>query len=294
MTEPGADRALAGAFQQQRERLVAVAYRMLGSRADAEDAVQDAWLRLTRQDPTSIDNLAGWLTTVVGRICIDLLRSRRAHPEVSYEQRLPDVVVTEDDGGAPADEAVRAESVGLALLVVLDTLGPAERLAFVLHDLFAVPFDEIARVLERSTDATKMLASRARRKVRGTPRSTGDRAQQREVVDAFLAAARTGDFDGLLRVLDPDVRWTVHTRRGVLVRHGATEVAARARLGERGTVTARRALVNGEPGIVVHATDGRPLGVMACTVVDGRMVDILSISHPAALGSIAPLGHGDG
>ena len=294
MTEPGADRALAGAFQQQRERLVAVAYRMLGSRADAEDAVQDAWLRLTRQDPTSIDNLAGWLTTVVGRICIDLLRSRRAHPEVSYEQRLPDVVVTEDDGGAPADEAVRAESVGLALLVVLDTLGPAERLAFVLHDLFAVPFDEIARVLERSTDATKMLASRARRKVRGTPRSTGDRAQQREVVDAFLAAARTGDFDGLLRVLDPDVRWTVHTRRGVLVRHGATEVAARARLGERGTVTARRALVNGEPGIVVHATDGRPLGVMASTVVDGRMVDILSISHPAALGSIAPLGHGDG
>ncbi|BCJ37416.1 DNA-directed RNA polymerase sigma-70 factor [Actinocatenispora thailandica] len=277
---------LAAAFEQQRGRLVAVAYRMLGSRSDAEDAVQEAWLRLNRQDAAAIDNLAGWLTTVVGRICIDLLRSRRTHPEVSYEHQLPDFVVTEDDGAQPADEAVLAESVGLALLVVLDTLGPAERLAFVLHDMFAVPFDEVGRVLDRSPDAAKMLASRARRKVQGTARPSDDRQRQREVVDAFLAASRAGDFDGLLRVLDPDVRWTAHTARGVLVRRGAAEVAERAQLGARAAVDARRALVNGEPGIVVRGPSGTLIGVMACTVADGRLVEILSVNDPALLASI--------
>ena len=201
---------------------------MLGSRADAEDAVQEAWLRLARQDADAIDNLAGWLTTVVGRVCIDVLRSRKARPEAPYDDWLPELVVTEDDDGAPEDDALLAESVGLALLVVLDTLRPAERLAFVLHDMFAVPFDEIGRILDRSTDAAKMLASRARRKVQDTPHPTEERRQQRAVVDAFLAAARDGDFEGLLRVLDPDVTWRTYTARGVAVRLGAAEVAGRA------------------------------------------------------------------
>jgi RNA polymerase sigma factor (sigma-70 family) len=190
MTGTGPDDALAGAFEEQRGRLVAVAHRMLGSRADAEDAVQEAWLRLARQDAGAIDNLAGWLTTVVGRVCIDVLRARKTRPEVSYEDRLPEFVVTEDRGGAPEEDSLLAESVGLALLVVLDTLGPTERLAFVLHDMFAVPFEEIGQIIGRSADATKMLASRARRKVRGTPRPADERRRQRAVVDAFLAAAR--------------------------------------------------------------------------------------------------------
>ena len=236
---------------------MAVAYRMLGSRADAEDAVQEAWLRLARQDPASIDNLAGWLTTVVGRVCIDMLRSRKARPEVSYEDRLPELMVTEDTVGTPEDEALLADSVGLALLVVLDTLGPAERLAFVLHDMFSVPFEEIGQIIGRSTDASKMLASRARRKVQGTHRSTDDRQQQRAVVDAFLAAARNGDFEGLLRVLDPDVTWRTHTAHGVVVRIGATEVASGRGVGpEPGT--AHRVLVNGEPGIVAWSAKGKP------------------------------------
>ena len=168
MTESGPDEALAEAFEEQRGRLVAVAYRMLGSRADAEDAVQEAWLRLARQDAGAIDNLSGWLTTVVGRVCIDALRARKARPEASYDDRLPELVVAEDPGGAPEDDALLAESVGLALLVVLDTLRPAERLAFVLHDMFAVPFGEIGQIIGKSPDATKMLASRARRKVQDT------------------------------------------------------------------------------------------------------------------------------
>ncbi|MDX2733021.1 sigma-70 family RNA polymerase sigma factor [Streptomyces sp. PA03-2a] len=286
MTGPGPDEALAGAFEQQRGRLVAVAHRMLGSRADAEDAVQEAWLRLARQDTAAIDNLAGWLTTVVGRICIDVLRSRKSRPEASYDDRLPELVVTEDDGGAPEDDALLSESVGLALLVVLDTLRPTERLAFVLHDMFAVPFEEIGRIIGRSTDATKMLASRARRKVRDTPRTAEDRQQRRAVVDAFLAAARSGDFQGLLRILDPDVAWRSCTTRGVVVRLGAAEVADRAQRGARATVTARPALINGEPGVVAWGANGKLLGVMACTVVDGRIVEILSVSDRERLASI--------
>ena len=285
MTGPVPEEALAETFEGQRGRLVAVAYRMLGSRTDAEDAVQEAWLRLARQDAATIDNLAGWLTTVVGRVCIDMLRSRKARPETPYDDQLPDLVVTEDNDG-PEDDALLAESVGLALLVVLDTLQPAERLAFVLHDMFAVPFDEIGQIIGRSTDATKMLASRARRKVQGTHRPTHELRQQREVVDAFIAAGRDGDFEGLLRVLDPEVTWRAHTARGVVVRLGATKVAALAQHGARTKVTARRVLVNGEPGILAWGSKGKPLSVMACTVADGRIVEMVSVSDPKRLAAM--------
>lgn len=218
------------AFEAQRDRLRAVAHRMLGSHADAEDVVQEAWLRLSRQDSTTIHNLAGWLTTVVGRISLDVLRSRQARPESSYDDRLSELVVTLDDGPAPEDDAVLADSVGLALLVVLESLGPSERLAFVLHDLFAVPFDEIGHILGKSTAAAKMLASRARRKVRTAERPTGVGQEEREVVQAFLAAARRGDFEELLRVLHPEVKLTVDTPSGTVVALGATKVAAGAHL----------------------------------------------------------------
>ncbi len=286
MAGSGPDEAVAEAFEEQRGRLVAVAYRMLGSRADAEDAVQEAWLRLARQDAAAIDNLAGWLTTVVSRVCIDVLRSRRARPETSYDDRLPDLVVAEDSDGAPEDDVVLADSVGMALLVVLDTLRPAERLAFVLHDMFAVPFEEIGQIIGRSTDATKMLASRARRKVQGPHRRTDERRQQRAVVDAFITAAQTGDFEGLLRVLDPEVTWRTHTARGVVVRVGATEVAGRARRGVHAKLTAHRVLVNGEPGIVAWGEDGAARSVMACTVVDGRIVEMLSVTDPERLAAM--------
>jgi RNA polymerase sigma factor (sigma-70 family) len=286
MTAPRPDDAVAVAFEEQRGRLVGVAHRMLGSRADAEDAVQEAWLRLSRQDTAAIDNLAAWLTTVVGRVCIDVLRSRKVRREESYEDRLPDLVVTEDGEGAPEDGALLADSVGLALLVVLETLGPDERLAFVLHDIFAVPFDEIAQILGKSTDASKMLASRARRKVQGTHRRTDERDRQRAVVDAFLVAARGGDFEGLLRVLDPDVTWRTHTSQGVVVRLGATEVAAKVQQAVHSKATARRVLVNGEPGIMVWGANGTPQAVMACTVVDGRIVEMLSVLDPQRLAAM--------
>jgi RNA polymerase sigma-70 factor (ECF subfamily) len=281
----GSEDDLARAFEAQRRRLTSLAFRMLGSASDAEDAVQEAWLRLARHGAGSIDNLDAWLTTVVGRICIDMLRARRVRPQWGDDD-LPDMVVSEDDDSAPEDEAMLSDSVGLALLVVLDSLRPAERLAFVLHDMFAVPFDEIGQILGRSTDAAKMLASRARRKVQGAPHPTADRQQQREVVDAFLAAARGGDFDGLLRVLDPDVAWRTHTARGVVLRRGAAEVAATALEAERMPATARRVLVNGEPGIAVWGANGRPLGVMACTVADGRIVEIVSVIDASRLASM--------
>ncbi|MEJ7648768.1 MAG: sigma-70 family RNA polymerase sigma factor [Nakamurella sp.] len=286
MTGPDQKDAVTAVFTQQRGRLVSVAYRMLGSQADAEDAVQESWLRLVRQDATTIDNLAGWLTTVVSRVCLDMLRRRTARAEASYEDLLPELMVTEDDDEMPEGEVLLADSIGLALLVVLDSLGPAERLALVLHDMFAVPFEAIGEILGRSTDASKMLASRARRKVQGTHRPTGDRQQQRAVVDAFLTAARSGDFEGLLRVLDPDVTWRAHTARGVIVRLGATEVAGRARHGHRAKVTATPVRVNGEPGVVAWAANGRPLSVMACTVVDGRIVEILSETDPERLAAM--------
>jgi RNA polymerase sigma factor (sigma-70 family) len=286
MTGSGPDGAVAEAFEEQRGHLMAVAYRMLGSRADAEDAVQEAWLRLARQDAAAINNLAGWLTTVVGRVCIDVLRSRKARPEASYDDRLPELVVTEDGGGAPENGALLAESVGLALLVVLETLSPTERLAFVLHDMFAVPFEEIGQIIGRSTAATKMLASRARRKVQDTPRPSEERQQQRAVVDAFLAAARDGDFAGLLRVLDPDVTWRSYTARGVVARLGAAEVAGLAQNGARAAATVRPVLVNGVPGIVAWGANGKLVGVIACTVVDGRIVEVLSVLDPERLAAM--------
>ncbi|WP_410658871.1 sigma-70 family RNA polymerase sigma factor [Amycolatopsis sp. lyj-112] len=289
MTGAGPDEALAGAFEEQRGRLVAVAHRMLGSRADAEDAVQEAWLRLARQDAAAIGNLSGWLTTVVGRVCIDVLRSRKARPEASYDDELPELMVIEDEDAAPEEDAVLAESVGLALLVVLDTLGPSERLAFVLHDLFAVPFAEVGEILGKSADAAKMLASRARRKVQG--RRPADEPQQRAVVDAFLAAAREGDFDGLLQVLDPEVTWRSETAHGVVVKLGSAEVATRVQRGARAVVTVRPALVNGKLGIVAWNKRGKLAGVMACTIADGRIVAIDSVSDPrrlAAMGVTSP------
>lgn len=286
MTASRSTEAVAAAFQEERGRLVAAADRILGSRTDAEDAVQEAWLRLARQDPAAIDNLPAWLTTVVGRVCLDMLRSRRARPDTAHTSEQTELVVTEDDESTPEGDAVLADSVGLALLVVLDSLGPDERLAFVLHDVFGLPFEEIGQVLGKSTDASKMVASRARRKVRGAGRPSGARRQQRAVVDAFLAAAREGDFEGLLRVLDPDVVWRAHTPHGVVVRIGATEVAVKAQQTTRAKGTARRVLVNGEPGIMVWGADGVPQAVMACTVREGRIVEMDSVLDPRGLATL--------
>ena len=274
--------ALAETFEQQRGRLLAVAHRILGSSSDAEDAVQEAWLRLSRQDEGSIDNIAGWLTTVVGRVCIDMMRSRTSRRESLYDEHPPELVVTADDSD-PETDLVLAESVGLALLVVLDALSPAERVAFVLHDMFAVPFDQVAQVLDRSTDASKMLASRARRKVQGAEQREGTAREERAVVDAFLSASRAGDFDELLRLLDPDVTWRTRTRRGEVVRQGAREVATRVQRGSRADVATRAARVNGHPGFAIWDRQGRPLGVMACTVRDGRITRIDSLSDPDLL-----------
>ncbi|OCB08623.1 RNA polymerase subunit sigma-70 [Mycolicibacterium porcinum] len=281
--------SLAETFDRQRPRLLAVADRVLGSRADAEDAVQEAWLRLSRQDADSIENVAGWLTTVVGRICIDMLRSRTSRAEVTATAEIPEFVVTEDldtREDSPEDAAVLADSVGLAMLVVLGSLRPDERLAFVLHDMFAVPFAEIGQILDRSGDAAKMLASRARRKVQGVQAPTGGRRrkqEQREVVDAFLAAARDGDFDALLRVLDPDVTWQRYTATGVTVGTGSDAIVAAVRRGQGTRVLARRVSVNGEPGILAWGPTGRPLSVMACVVDGGRLVGIVSIIDPGRL-----------
>jgi RNA polymerase sigma factor (sigma-70 family) len=269
---------LAETFEAQRDRLRAVAHRVLGSHADAEDVVQEAWLRLSRQDAATIENLEGWLTTVVGRISLDVLRARKSRPEAPYDE----IVVTVDDGVSPDEDAELADSVGLALLVVLESLGPSERLAFVLHDLFAVPFEEIARILGKSTAAAKMLASRARRKVRTPPPPAG--SLQREVVQAFLTAARDGDFEQLLRVLDPDVRLTVDTPDGLVVVLGATNVATGARFGA--ARDGRRVLVDGLPGVVAWREDGTPLSVVAFTVVDGRITNIAAVADPVKLASM--------
>jgi RNA polymerase sigma factor (sigma-70 family) len=278
MTESGTPEALAGAFEEQRERLVAVAYRMLGSRADAEDAVQEAWIRLARQERASIDNLAGWLTTVVGRVCIDMLRSRKTRAELSCDDRLPELVVTADGGPTPEVDAMLAESVGMALLVVLETLTPTERLAFVLHDMFGVSFAEIGEIIDRSTDASKMLASRARRKVRGASLPSEERRRQRAVVEAFLTAAREGDFEALVRLMDPQVTWRTLHPQGVLTTVGAAEVAGPVLRGMQAMTTALPVMVNGEPGFVAWGANGKVLGVAACTVVDGRIVELLTVS----------------
>ncbi|MET8878244.1 sigma factor-like helix-turn-helix DNA-binding protein [Nocardia sp. NPDC004604] len=231
-------------------------------------------------------HLAGWLTTVVGRISLDLLRSRQDHPETSYGQEFSDFVVTPDDDPTPDEQVALADSVGLALLVVLDSLTPSERLAFVLHDMFAVPFHEIGQILGKSADAAKMIASRARRKVRATDRLAGPGREHREVVQAFRAAALGGDFEALLRVLDPNVKLTVDTPEGVVVTLGATEVAAGARMFSGEVARHRPVLVNGIPGHMSWRPDGTPLSVIACTVTDGRIAAIHIVVDPAELASI--------
>ncbi|PPK68048.1 sigma-70 family RNA polymerase sigma factor [Actinokineospora auranticolor] len=270
----------AGAFEAHRDRLRGIAHRVLGSHADAEDVVQEAWLRLSRQDAAGIDNLGAWLTTVVGRLSLDVLRARQARPESSY-----DLVVTADDGPAPEDDAALADTVGLALLVVLDSLRPGERMAFVLHDLFAVPFDEIGRILGKSTDATKMLASRARKKVRAPAEPAAARAH-RAVVDAFLAAARHGDFDGLLRVLDPEVKLTADTPGGVVVVLGATKVAAGAQLAATAAIHGRAVRVNDLPGTLSWREDGSLFSLIAFTVTGDRITEISILSDPTELAAL--------
>jgi RNA polymerase sigma-70 factor (ECF subfamily) len=281
------DRALlTERFEQHRPRLRAAAYRMLGSVAEADDAVQDAWLRLDRADTSEVENLGAWLTTVVARLCLNVLRSRETRREDSFDVHVPDPVIGYDDGTDPEYEAVLADSVGLALLVVLDTLTPAERLAFVLHDMFAVPFDEIAAVIEKSTAATRQLASRARRRVQGqAPTPDADLTRQREVVAAFFAAARDGDLDALVAVLDPDVVLRSDAGAGsrfTVTLSGARTVAGRAVTFGRLSPFARPALVNGAAGVVVVA-DGRPLSVMGFVVAGGRIVAIDVLADSARL-----------
>jgi RNA polymerase sigma factor (sigma-70 family) len=279
---------LAERFEEHRPHLRAVAYRMLGSLTDADDAVQEAWLRVSRTDGGGVENLRAWLTTIVARVCLNTLKARNSRPEEPLGPHVPDPIVSPEDGVDPEHEALLADSVGLALLVVLDTLAPAERLAFVLHDMFAVPFAEIAPIIERSPAATRQLASRARRRVQGaTPFPDADLSSQREVVDAFLAASREGDFGALIAILDPDV--VLRADRGALppgasqVVRGAQAVAeqtiafARARRGE-----ATPALINGAAG-VVWAAEGRPFSVVGFTVRRRRIVAIDVLADPARL-----------
>ncbi|WP_137995202.1 RNA polymerase sigma factor SigJ [Streptomyces vilmorinianum] len=283
---------LAERFQADRTHLKAVAYRMLGSLSEAEDAVQEAWLKLNRADISEVRNLSGWLTTVVGRVCLDMLRSRASRREDPLEYYVPDPVVRGTDGTTtdPEQEALLADSVGLALLVVLETLGPAERLAFVLHDMFAVSFDEIAQIVDRTPAATRQLASRARRRVQGAvPAPAPDVTRQREVVDAFMAASQGGDFEGLLAVLDPDV--VLRADGGKLLAaasklvRGAEAVIGQALTFARYRRAYRTVLVNGAPG-VVSLVDGRPAGLMAFTVVDDRIVEIQILADPERLAAL--------
>jgi RNA polymerase sigma-70 factor (ECF subfamily) len=265
---------------------------MLGSLSEAEDAVQESWFRLNRSETSEVDNMRGWLTTVVARVCLDMLRARRARREDLVGSELPEPIVTLPENG-PEDEALLADSVGLALLVVLDTLTPAERLAFVLHDMFGMPFEEIAPIVERSPAATRQLASRARRRVRGaTPVTDPDLERQREVVDAFLAAARNGDFEALVEVLDPDVvfradrgRMRVAGARPVTTGAAAVaeQVLARA---PRFVSFARPAVVNGSAGLIVVPRD-RPIAVLSFTIANDRIVEIDLVADPDKLRALS-------
>ena len=280
---------LAERFQEHRPHLRAVAYRMLGSVHEADDAVQEAWLRLSGADAARIDNLGGWLTTVVARVCLDGLRSRKARREELFDVHVPEPLISDPDRLDPEQELLLADSVGLALLVVLDTLGPAERLAYVLHDMFAVPFEDIAPIVDRSPSATRQLASRARRRIDGeVPPPDADLTRQREAVDAFFAAARDGEFEALVAVLDPDVVLRAdggaHADLTALVR-GAENVARRAVLFARMSRHVRPALVNGVAGVVV-VQEGRPFSVMAFTVVGGRIVAIDALADPERLAQL--------
>jgi len=278
---------LAQQFEDQRPHLRAVAYRMLGSLSEADDAVQDAWLRLSRADTSEVENLRAWLTTVVARVALNMLRSRRTRREQPVDVHVPDPIIDPADGTDPEHEALLADSVGLALLIVLETLTPAERLAFVLHDMFAVPFDEIATIVERSPETTRQLASRARRRVRGAPVPDVDMNAQWEVVEAFLAASRDGDFDALVAVLDPDV--VLRADGGLTgpshVVQGAEAVASQALLWSRVDLTIRRALVNGAAGAVA-LRDAKPFSVGAMTIKNGRIVEIDFLVDPERIAQL--------
>ena len=270
MDEP----ALASRFDGERQRLRSVAYRIVGSLSDADDAVQEAWLRLQRADTDEIVNLEGWLTTVVARICLNVLRDRRSHPEEPLDRFVPEPIVSTDAGGDPEHEALLADAVRIALQVVLGALSPAERLAFVLHDMFAMPFDEIAALVERSPEATRQLASRARRRVRGAAPPPGpDLAHQRAVVEAYFTAAREGDLEALVAVLDPDVVARSHGRTGVFELRGAEKVARAAMAARQFAPFVRPALINGTAGAVAFDGD-TPFAILAFTVTGSRAVTI--------------------
>ena len=265
---------LADRFDRERRRLRSVAYRMVGSLSEADDAVQEAWLRLERAEVEEIDNLEGWLTTVVARICLNILRDRRSHAAQPLDAFVPEPIISTDAGGDPEREALLADAVGIALQVVLEALNPAERLAFVLHDMFAVPFDEIAALVERSPEATRQLASRARRRVRGAaPPPDPDLARQRTVVAAYFAAAREGDLEALVAVLDPDVVARSHGRTGVFELRGAEKVARAAMTARKFAPFVRPALINGTAGAVAFDGD-TPFAILAFTVVGDRAVTI--------------------
>jgi RNA polymerase sigma-70 factor (ECF subfamily) len=265
---------LANRFDRERRRLRAVAYRILGSLTDADDAVQEAWLRLQRVDADQIDDIDAWLTTVVARICLNVLRDRRSHAEQPLDAFATEPIIETTAGTDPEHEALLADAVGIALQVVLDALSPAERVAFVLHDMFAVPFDDIAALVERSPEATRQLASRARRRVReAAPPPDPDLARQRAVVDAYFAAAREGDLNALVAVLDPDVVLRAHSRGGVMELRGADKVARGAMAARRYAPFVRPALVNGAAGVVAFDGD-TPFAILAFTVVGDRAVAI--------------------
>jgi RNA polymerase sigma factor (sigma-70 family) len=277
---------LAAEFQEHRAHLRAVSYRMLGSLAEADDAVQETWLRLTSVDPGDVRNLRAWLTTVVSRVCLDMLRARTARRENPLDVHVPDPIVTQDD---PEEHALLADSVGLALLVVLDTLSPAERLAFVLHDVFAVPFEQIGSTLDRSPAAAKQLASRARHRLRGAGPPAADPARQRAVAEAFLAASRGDDFDGLLAVLDPAVVLRADAGHGPMgpsqLITGAREVATQAHRFAGLARLAHPVLVNGTPGFLV-AADGQPLAVIGIAVRDDKITEIDILADPERLSQL--------
>jgi len=278
---------LAERFEGHRTHLRAVAYRMLGTQTEADDAVQEAWLRLSRSDTNSVENLGGWLTTIVGRVCLDMLRSRRSRREQPLGAYTPEPVLSPEGRMDPEHEAVIADSVGLAMLVVLDTLAPAERVAFVLHDMFAVPFDQIAPIVGRSPTAARQLASRARRRVQGAAAvPDGDRTRHRQIVDAFLAASRDGDFEALLAVLDPDV--VLRADRAAVQLGASGEVRGARAVAETFAGRARAAqpaLVNGAAGLV-WASGGRPRVVFGFTIVHGRVVEIVLVADPERIGQL--------
>jgi RNA polymerase sigma factor (sigma-70 family) len=281
---------LAERFEAHRSHLRGVAYRMLGSLTEADDAVQEAWIRLSRTDTSDVENLRAWLTTVVARVCLNMLQSRKVRRESSLETHMPDPIVSPAAGLDPEDEAVLGDSVGLAMFVVLDALPPAQRVAFVLHDVFAVPFEDIARIIGRTPMAARQLASRARRRVQGAPVPDVSLDGQWAVVDAFLAASRAGDFERLLAVLDPDV--VVRSDGGlarpdlVSVVRGARAVAEQAMSFRRFAATATPALVNGVPGAVAWETDGTPFSVVALTVRGGRIAEIDVLTDPDRLSQL--------